>query len=680
MKRKTFVFVGLALAMIVFFLGINPGQAATAQEKIKTAAATQKPAYRFTPEMRKAAALRFKKQLTTYFAKIDKLTPQPEAMDPGGVPHYWGPIGNYANSPMPRGGIAAITLNYGGSDYVAPAVSIVDLLGTGHGATANAIVVGGVITLIQLTNPGTNYTAPAVLITDSAGVDADATATIGGVLAGGIRKFIDRLPGLNSGNANLLGQYIPVAKPDKSAYSGSDYYEIELGQYSEKLHTDLPPTTFRGYRQTNTSDPTVSQFHYLGPLIIATKDRPVRIKFTNSLPINSGGNLFIPVDTTVMGAGMGPVMGEMYTQNRAELHLHGGATPWISDGTPHQWTTPAGESTPYPKGVSVVNVPDMPAPGDGSMTFYYTNQQSARLMFYHDHAVRHHAPQCLCRRSRRLPADRPGGAGPDQRHQQYRGQPRAGQILPDAGIPLIIQDKSFVDAATIAAQDPTWNWGTTPPTPNTGDLWMPHVYMPNQNPYDIAGASAFGRWQYGPWFWPPTTDITYGPIDNPYAADRSLGDGQDPRDPQPVHGHGSFHGHAAGQRHSLSLHGSGTPGLPLPHPERRQRPVLQPAALRRRSGGRECRWTAQYRSQDGARRGHTGLSQALAHGRQGRRRARPGHPGSELDPDRHRGRVLARARDRPHPARHLGHEPDGLRHSATSRTIRSCSDRPSGPT
>ena len=25
-------------------------------------------------------------------------------------------------------------------------------------------------------------------------------------------------------------------------------------------------------------------------------------------------------------------------------------------------------------------------PGPGSQTFYYTNQQSARLMFYHDHA------------------------------------------------------------------------------------------------------------------------------------------------------------------------------------------------------------------------------------------------------------------------------------------------------
>ena len=89
------------------------------------------------------------------------------------------------------------------------------------------------------------------------------------------------------------------------------------------------------------------------------------------------------------------------------------------------------------------------------------------------------------------------------------------RVLPDVGIPLVIQDRTFVDATTIAAQDPTWNWGTTPPTPHTGDLWFPHVYMPNQNPYDMTGANPCGRWDYGPWFWPPWT-VQHGPIPNPY--------------------------------------------------------------------------------------------------------------------------------------------------------------------
>ncbi len=50
---------------------------------------------------------------------------------------------------------------------------------------------------------------------------------------------------------------------------------------------------------------------------------------------------------------------ECFKDNRATLHLHGGVTPWISDGTPHQWITPANETTPWPQGVSVGNVPDM---------------------------------------------------------------------------------------------------------------------------------------------------------------------------------------------------------------------------------------------------------------------------------------------------------------------------------
>ncbi|MCX6689194.1 MAG: hypothetical protein NTZ39_05850, partial [Methanoregula sp.] len=245
----------------------------------------------------------------------------------------------------------------------------------------------------------------------------------------------------------------------------------------------------------------------------------MRIRFINNLPTGAGGNLFIPVDKTVMGAGMGPLGMSAnplyYTENRAAVHLHGGATAWISDGTPLQWITPAGENTPYPKGVSVYNVPDMPDPGDGSTTLFYTNQQSARLMFYHDHA---HG----ITRLNVYVGEAAGYLVTDQVEKDMIDgtdvsgvNPTKTKILPGIGIPLVIQDKTFVDATTIAAQDPTWNWGTTPPVPRTGDLWYPHVYMPAQNPYDVSGVNPFGRWHYGPWFWPPT-QITNGPVANYY--------------------------------------------------------------------------------------------------------------------------------------------------------------------
>jgi FtsP/CotA-like multicopper oxidase with cupredoxin domain len=327
-----------------------------------------------------------------------------------------------------------------------------------------------------------------------------------------IRKFVDTLPGLGAANANNLGNFIPVAKPDTTTYPGCDYYEIELREYVQQMHSDLPATTLRGYVQVNNGTDAAGNntlvpdpIHYLGPFIQATKDRPVRVKFTNMLPTGVGGDLFLPVDTTVMGAGATPTDGEDYTQNRATIHLHGGKTVWISDGTPHQWITPAGELTSYPKGVSVKPVPDMPDPGDGSMTFFYSNQQSARLLWFHDHTYG------LTRLN--VYAGMAGGyLLTDDTEQRLIRQ----GLIPVDQIPLVIQDKTFVDADTIGTTDPTWNAGTTPPVARTGDLWFPHVYMPNQNPYNGTGGNAMGRWDYGLWFWPPTKDIPFGTVDNPY--------------------------------------------------------------------------------------------------------------------------------------------------------------------
>ncbi len=127
------------------------------------------------------------------------------------------------------------------------------------------------------------------------------------------------------------------------------------------MHSDLPPTPLRGYYDLNPAA-TDHTNHYLGPLIISRKRRAGAHQVHQQSPVWApAGNLFLPVDTTYMGAGAGPNSGN-YTENRATLHLHGGVTPWISDGTPHQWITPAGDPTPYKKGVSFQNVPDMVGP------------------------------------------------------------------------------------------------------------------------------------------------------------------------------------------------------------------------------------------------------------------------------------------------------------------------------
>ncbi len=451
--------------------------------------------------------------------------------------------------------IQSILIGNPGSGYKAqPTVTIDDP--TGFGATATAALDNGVISAITLKKAGSGYITP-----------------------GGIKKFVDGLPGLTEAGANNLGQYLPVAQPDTTTFPGTDYYVIAVVQTREQMSSSLPGdglgtgTLLREYVQLETSviqgksvalrtslldgttTPTlmpdgnqavgVDDPHFLGPVIVANKDRAVRITFYNLLPTGSDGDLFLPTDSSLMGSGEAPgamtdpVVDEgtvldgvrnpecsEYPKNldlcfqdpRATLHLHGGITPWISDGTPHQWITPAGENTPWPQGVSVGSVPDMVSPElqaagvpdctaetDGCQTFYYTNQQSARLMFYHDHAWG-------ITRLNVYAGEAAGYIITDDTEQKLFG-PGGTYADMGEGIPLVIQDRTFVPSADqLASQDPTWDsgrWGAE------GNLWYHHVYMPAQNPGDPSGMSAYGRWMYGPWFWPPAVP-QHGPIANPY--------------------------------------------------------------------------------------------------------------------------------------------------------------------
>jgi len=449
---------------------------------------------------------------------------------------YFG-VANYANSPLPAGSITSFTITTGGTGYTtAPTVTITDAAGSGSGATAVAGVLNGSVTAIVVVNGGTGYIAPQVTI-GGPGTGAAATAAIGGTLTGGIRKFVDTLPGLGAGSrpagtalgANNLGQYMPLATPDTTTFSStnSDYYVLGLKDHTEQMHTDLPATTkIRGYYQVNGTDHST---HYLGPMILATKDRPVRVLFQNELPTGSLGDLFIPTDTTYMGAGLGPDGSSYYTQNRATLHLHGGATPWISDGTPHQWITPPNETnTPYQKGDSFMNVPDMvgtgkpilsPSDNDGKGTFFWTNQQGGRLMFYHDHAYGATRTNVYAGEAAGYllvdPAEETAlaaGTAPGT----IITNPATGAIVSsDLShlVPLIIQDKTFVPQPTqLAATDPTWD---TAKYGGYGNFWFPHVYMTNQDPADPKNMNAFGRWDYGPWFFPPQASLTAGPVTIP---------------------------------------------------------------------------------------------------------------------------------------------------------------------
>lgn len=286
-----------------------------------------------------------------------------------------------------------------------------------------------------------------------------------------ITKFVTSLPGLGPGGANNIGQYIPLATKHSIPFAGkqTDLYDVLVTKFSEKMHPDLPgKTDFFGY-----TDLFNLQQKYLAGVIVATRGTPVLLSATNLLPRKH----ILPVDPTVMAGPNGLMVGDLPT-NRIATHLHGGLTPWFSDGTPFQWFTPFGQHGP-----SFKNVPGtFPPPGTG--TYYYPNNQSARFVWYHDHAI---------------------GI---TRLNAYAGIASA-YIITDAfeaflinngllpalvGIPLILQDKTFV-ANNILTQDPTWKWG------DPGDLWYPHDYEANTLSGGVANPK--GRWDWGATVNPP---------------------------------------------------------------------------------------------------------------------------------------------------------------------------------
>jgi spore coat protein A len=290
-----------------------------------------------------------------------------------------------------------------------------------------------------------------------------------------LRKFVTSLPGLGPSGRNEIGQYIPLATKTTQTFAGltTDFYNLAATRFSEFMHPDLPGNThFLGYTDLVTFDQK-----YLAGIIVAKRGTPVRLNVSNQLP----NKALIPIDPTMMAGPNGLTVGDL-PLNRIATHVHGGLTPWFSDGTPFQWFDPKGLT-----GASFMNVPGT-TPPRGTATYYYPMDQSARFLWYHDHAIG----------ITRTNAYAGIASGLVLVDDFEIGLVNSG-LLPDlVGIPLVIQDKSFV-AQNIHQQDPTWKWG------NPGDLWYPHIY-------EHAGDD--NRWEYGPAADPPAQGVIT-PLPNP---------------------------------------------------------------------------------------------------------------------------------------------------------------------
>jgi spore coat protein A, manganese oxidase len=248
-----------------------------------------------------------------------------------------------------------------------------------------------------------------------------------------------------------------VAGTPDPFFANTFLYQVTAGEFTDQLHPSLGPTKLWGYWDTN--NPVKA---HLGGVIIATRGIRSRIRFTNTLPANH----IIPVDTTIPGANQ--------AQNRIAVHLHGGYVPWISDGGPYDWWTPTGAS-----GGSFRNGPGsildnlVPPIDVGQADYFYPNDQSTRLMWYHDHAhgiTRLNAYAGLA--TGYLCID------PAQEVKLANYVPSLSSTFP-----LIWQDKVFVNSTPAlgvltSATDPTWSLVARPDVQSTGSLWYEHVYNP----------------------------------------------------------------------------------------------------------------------------------------------------------------------------------------------------------
>jgi spore coat protein A, manganese oxidase len=268
-----------------------------------------------------------------------------------------------------------------------------------------------------------------------------------------LAKWIQNLRGLTalgdpSGIPVLNGVVDPV-------FANTTLYKVTAGEFVDQLHPALGPTRLWGY--WDTTNPIQ---RHLGGVIITPRGQAARLRVTNVLPAQA----IIPVDTTLPGANQ--------AQNRIAVHLHGGFIPWITDGGPFDWWTPTGASglsfLNGPGGV-LDNIPGQPMLS-GQADYFYPNDQSFRLMWYHDHAhgiTRTNAYAGLAT----------GYLVTDAVNAAYVA---AGKIpdLPST-IPLVFQDKKFVSQTT-SVTDPTWATVAAGNVQGIGSLWYEHIYNPKE--------------------------------------------------------------------------------------------------------------------------------------------------------------------------------------------------------
>jgi spore coat protein A len=150
-----------------------------------------------------------------------------------------------------------------------------------------------------------------------------------------------------------LSRYVdplPVPPVIRTPRKSNETVEVEMLQFQQKLHRDLPATTVWGYNGT-----------WPGPTIEAQSGVPVNINWVSKLPATH----LLPIDHSIHGAE------STLPQVRNVAHLHGACALPDDDGYPEAWFTAHGEHGPKFN----------PRPSS------YPNCQPSATLWYHDHAL-----------------------------------------------------------------------------------------------------------------------------------------------------------------------------------------------------------------------------------------------------------------------------------------------------
>ena len=158
-----------------------------------------------------------------------------------------------------------------------------------------------------------------------------------------MRHHAPDLSGLSLNPAALTKYVDALPVPEAARPLRKAHYRVTMREFQAKIHRDLAPTTFWGYKGMSP-----------GPTIEARSGEAVTVEWVNSLPTKH----LLPVDHAVHGAG------DDVPEVRTVVHLHGAKVPPESDGNPERWFVPG-----------------------QSKTSSYPNRQDAAGLFYHDHAM-----------------------------------------------------------------------------------------------------------------------------------------------------------------------------------------------------------------------------------------------------------------------------------------------------